>query len=640
MFKLKPLAVLIPALLCAPAASWALDTGDAPASYGLATHEVVANAPFLGDLTPDNNTENNSTDADADDNDQAGYDDEDGVFGHPTIVQNAKAYDTNVFVSNPSAQAANVVAWVDFDGSGTFDADEASFATVPAGASNLKVKMLWPELIEAGLSTDYFGQTYIRVRVSSSAITANDATGALADGEVEDYSFQISPDRDRDEIPDAEDPDNDNDGIPDLVEGLNVDSDNDGQPDYLDYDSDGDTIPDYIEAGANPASPIDSDGDQQPDYLDLDSNNDGTPDSAGIANDLDGDGIPDVLEGSGDADGDGIINSEDIDADNDVIPDSIEAGDNPAQPVDTDKDGVPDFLDLDSDNDGVLDIQESNAGEISIVALDPGNDGRADSTFLFGTNGFVDDIETSTDSGIPFYAIPDTDADGVRDFRDTDADGDGTADVVESGGLDADADGIVDAFIDTDGDGIPNVYDVDQTGGADTDNDGIDDVADASFVSGVDADNDGVLDAFDLDDNGDGVIDDFVNSQQSGGELPDLDTDGIPDYRDVNSIGGPDNGTSTAGTSTAGSTTGGTTTSGTTAGTSTAGTTAGTTAGSTTGDNAGNTTSVGIVETGLDGRAGCSIGSKTRDPMAALFVLLSAMVLFARRRKTAKARRS
>ncbi|MBT3224333.1 MAG: hypothetical protein HN348_35140, partial [Proteobacteria bacterium] len=42
--------------------------------------------------------------------------------------------------------------------------------------------------------------------------------------------------------------------------------------------------------------------------------------------DMDNDGIPDFVEGAGDTDGDGITNDKDLDTDNDGIPDVVEAG--------------------------------------------------------------------------------------------------------------------------------------------------------------------------------------------------------------------------------------------------------------------------------------------------------------------------
>lgn len=486
MFKLKTLAASISVALCFPFNALAVDTGDAPASFGLATHEVVAGAPQIGQIAAEDNAQVNTLQADGDDNDAS--DDEDGVFGHPLLVQNAKAYTTNVFVSNPSNTNAVLVGWIDFDGNGVFDEDEATAMPVPAGANNERIKLDWGVL--TGRTTDFFGLTYARFRITTDPIGGADATGAFSNGEVEDYAFPILQDSDGDEVPNIDDLDNDNDGIPDIVEGDSIDSDNDGTPNSLDVDSDGDTIFDFAEAGNNPLSPIDSDGDGTPDFLDLDSNNDGQPDSVGSPGDADRDGILDNDEGTGDSDGDGVLNVNDLDSDNDIIPDSIERGDG-AAPVDTDGDLIPDFLDLDSDNDGIPDIRESHDNQIPVDTIDTNvntiSDGRADSNLIFGANGFVDEIETQADSGVPVFSVPDTDGDSIRDFRDPDSDGDGVLDIAEAGGVDSDGDGRVDALMDANQDGLA------------------DSVENALFV---------------------------IN-----GALPDNDSDFIPDFRDENSDG-------------------------------------------------------------------------------------------------------
>ncbi|MCB9555766.1 MAG: hypothetical protein H6707_06645 [Deltaproteobacteria bacterium] len=71
-------------------------------------------------------------------------------------------------------------------------------------------------------------------------------------------------------------------------------------------DYDGDTIPDEVE-GCDPE--VDTDGDTIPDYQDLDS---------------DDDGVPDQVEGVGDADGDSKPNFQDTDSDDDGLPDGAE----------------------------------------------------------------------------------------------------------------------------------------------------------------------------------------------------------------------------------------------------------------------------------------------------------------------------
>ncbi|MEZ4833266.1 MAG: lamin tail domain-containing protein [Caldilineaceae bacterium] len=121
------------------------------------------------------------------------------------------------------------------------------------------------------------------------------------------------------------------------------------------------------------------------------------------------------------------------DSDNDGIPNSVEIGPDPQNPVDTDGDGTPDYKDTDSDNDGILDVTEAGA-----------------------------DPENPVDS----------DSDGTPDYQDTDSDDDGVSDADEADILgtdptDADSDssktptneagnGTSDADEDLDGDGFSN----------------------------------------------------------------------------------------------------------------------------------------------------------------------------------------
>lgn len=153
-----------------------------------------------------------------------------------------------------------------------------------------------------------------------------------------------------------------------------------------------------------------------------------------------------------DTDGDGISNQWDLDSDQDGIPDFIEARGNTELiswiddnhnghhdafetlvPVDSDGDSIPDYLDLDSDNNGIYDCLESG-----LPITDANSDGRIEGNF--GSNGFLNSLETSADSGIliqnideninamPFYIHLDNDLDGCFDVienRLTDANNDG-----------------------------------------------------------------------------------------------------------------------------------------------------------------------------------------------------------------------
>ena len=381
--------------------------------------------------------------------------------------------------------------------------------------------------------------------------------------------------------------DSDNDGILDSEEGTD-DTDGDGIPNYLDTDSDGDGIPDADETN------VDSDGDGIPNYIDTDSDQDGIPDQNEGTDDTDGDGVPDYIDltttnngGTNpgdngpqtpqtDTDGDGVIDALDGDSDNDGIPDSLEAG------VDSDSDGIDDSLDLDSDNDGITDAQEA-------AQQDEDGDGRIDNFTDNNSNGIHDAFETSpvvipdTDNdNVPDYLdsdsdqdgvpdlvemrgtdqnndayidafvdangdglddsllvaptqIVDSDGDGIGDHLELDSDNDGISDLSETGGVDADGDGVVDSLLDTDSDGIPDAVDVDVTGGIDADQDGIADFADADFVNEPDQDNDGIIDRLDADANGDGFADNPGNALSLGAALPDTDGDDIPNFQQAES---------------------------------------------------------------------------------------------------------
>ncbi|HIP35919.1 MAG TPA: DUF11 domain-containing protein, partial [Crocinitomix sp.] len=139
-----------------------------------------------------------------------------------------------------------------------------------------------------------------------------------------------------------------------------------------------------------------------------------------------------------DSDGDGIEDINDLDDDNDGIPDSDEDlnpdGDNDplTNPTDTDNDGIIDVLDLDSDNDGIFDIVES--GQLDHGANDSNNDGVIDGGgALFGANGLFNAIETN-DTLAATVTIPtnDFDSDGVKDAQELDSDKDGCSDANEA----------------------------------------------------------------------------------------------------------------------------------------------------------------------------------------------------------------
>ncbi len=249
----------------------------------------------------------------------------------------------------------------------------------------------------------------------------------------------------------------------------NLDTDEDGIIDSLDLDSDGDGLSDAYESGHNNLN-TDSEG-----RLIGEVGENGLIDSveseadSGVIGysirDTDEDGTPNFQQFD-DIDGDGVL-KEDLDFDNDGIPNDVECSNNPCTD-DQDGDGIPNAFDLDSDNDGINDLYEirtpSTYATDWLKWLDPDQDGVLDGPV--GANGYNDAIETN-DSQTATYneaigAKPqDDDGDSVLNFLDLDSDGNNKFDIFEAGlgKLDADNNGQIDDMTDHDFDGIPTISD-------------------------------------------------------------------------------------------------------------------------------------------------------------------------------------
>ncbi len=246
-----------------------------------------------------------------------------------------------------------------------------------------------------------------------------------------------------------------------------------------------------------------------------------------------------------DSDGDGLGNKVDLDDDNDGIRDQEEAM--ARNNGDTDGDGIPDRLDLDSDNDGLLDITESGR----MAGLDANGDGRLDGPV--GADGIPDHLQSGANSGTINYMIADTDGDSHPDFQDLDSDNDAINDLSEAGSTgtlapDANYDGIIDGVVnndglavtlpatgliplDSEGDGFGNWRDWD------SDNDAWSDLAESGLSPALDSNNDGMIDDL-TDPDGDGIPAPADGAPTTYGDandppLPDLNSDGTPDYREL-----------------------------------------------------------------------------------------------------------
>jgi len=298
---------------------------------------------------------------------------------------------------------------------------------------------------------------------------------------------------------------------------------------------------------------VDTDGDGIMDDVDLDDDNDGIPDSKEFCNVAGGfTCFPNSIDPSGDEDGDLTPNY--LDADDAMVANPCTDGDgngicdNVAPIYDTDMDQVPDHLDLDADNDGIPDLIEAGHGQDDL-----NQDAKIDGVPAdFGTNGLFNAISDDPNSttAVILYSPIQTDANNIPDHDDLDSDDDGIFDVLEAPQTDGDYNGwvglgtpkvdnnglpfedgngnpvtIVFEPKDLDEDGVPDYRDWDRDGDGIADSYECPDQTDCE-----DSDNDGVFDIDELDSDGDGITD--ADECPNGSPCPDADNNSIDDFRE------------------------------------------------------------------------------------------------------------
>lgn len=166
-----------------------LDFGDAPDSYDAfaedsATHELDT-ALYLGTKADIEWASNGRNSFANDDN----YDD--GLSGGNIFNPMSGGFSTQVKFYNNTGQPATICAWIDFDKNGIFDPSEGIVLNnLPSSASQQSAYLAW-----TGVSSSLpnGSSTYIRLRITSTAngMTASNATGYFANGEVEDYWLPV-----------------------------------------------------------------------------------------------------------------------------------------------------------------------------------------------------------------------------------------------------------------------------------------------------------------------------------------------------------------------------------------------------------------------------------------------------------------
>lgn len=171
----------------------ALDFGDAPDSYGDAGHGIpLVASVYLGNISPDTevqpqNTANGGEDGVGDN--RSGKLDEDGTPLVETISTTDTRFQSNVSARNTSTKDAVLIGWIDFDNSGTFDANEAQSVNVAAGFGGT-LPLVWDNIPAGSIQP---GKLWLRIRISTDDnLTSANAAGALFDGEVEDYELIVA----------------------------------------------------------------------------------------------------------------------------------------------------------------------------------------------------------------------------------------------------------------------------------------------------------------------------------------------------------------------------------------------------------------------------------------------------------------
>lgn len=118
-------------------------------------------------------------------------DTDDGISTVSILPPGGGGYVVQVSAYNNSGADATMIAWLDYNGNGLFDAAEAiTPITVPTSAASQNFWLYWASTPNSFVNGQH---TYLRVRITSAAagMTTDHATGYFTNGEVEDYRVLV-----------------------------------------------------------------------------------------------------------------------------------------------------------------------------------------------------------------------------------------------------------------------------------------------------------------------------------------------------------------------------------------------------------------------------------------------------------------
>ncbi|MEL7038625.1 MAG: GEVED domain-containing protein, partial [Cyanobacteria bacterium J06592_8] len=166
------------------------DFGDAPVSYGDASHIVNANLNLGTAVTDVEAASQPTSNADGDDLNGTTPDDEDAFAAPLTLSASDSTYTLTVPLENTTGNTATLVGWIDFDGDGAFQDDEAVSTTVADSAT--EGILTWNNIGGIGGPDIVPGTSYARFRLSTDTnLTPATPDGLVSDGEVEDFLVTI-----------------------------------------------------------------------------------------------------------------------------------------------------------------------------------------------------------------------------------------------------------------------------------------------------------------------------------------------------------------------------------------------------------------------------------------------------------------
>ena len=183
-----------------------IDEGDAPESYGKASHTIntvngvtggEVKQPYLGSTRPDMDT-GTTKDWYGDDKDLDGDEGVNQLLPEnlkesegniiKANISNAGHYTLNVQAHTGGAEKAYIRSWIDFNKNGQFDADEASeIATITTDGT---VKLNFKNKRSADVET--LLEAGARVRIATEESEIENPTGTAFSGEVEDFIAKIT----------------------------------------------------------------------------------------------------------------------------------------------------------------------------------------------------------------------------------------------------------------------------------------------------------------------------------------------------------------------------------------------------------------------------------------------------------------